>query len=160
MRLFSCTADYAIRALIWLSREAGHPQTAREVALGTGIPPHYVTKVLQILGRVGLVSAHRGVGGGFWIGPAALDISVCELVKMVDPLMATTTTSGLSNPESHPEAEAVEAILRRLRGRMEALLASIRLSDLIDDTAPGPGAEGANPGPAKAIWGTGLKSRR
>ncbi len=50
------------------------------------MPAGYLAKVLQALGRAGLVKARRGLGGGFVLGRPANKITVLEVVNAVDPI--------------------------------------------------------------------------
>jgi Rrf2 family protein len=50
------------------------------------VPEHYLSKVLQQLARAELVVSQRGAGGGFRLARAASEISVYEVVQVVDPI--------------------------------------------------------------------------
>lgn len=133
VRLFSLTAEYALRALIWLAREPQRARTAREVAVGTGIPPHYLTKVLQALARTGLVTAHRGVGGGFRIGQNPSKISVLEVLHAVEP-WAFSRAPGTGSAAS---GQIPDDALAATGSRIEAILAETTLAQLLAGGAPG-----------------------
>ena len=60
--------------------------TAQDVAADTRIPLDYLSKILNALGRAGLVLAQRGRGGGFQAARPAAEISVLEVVAAVDPV--------------------------------------------------------------------------
>ena len=82
--MLSQTAEYALRAMISLAR--GGPHTAQDVAADARVPLDYLSKILNALGRAGLVSAQRGRGGGFQAARPANQISVLEVVTAVDPV--------------------------------------------------------------------------
>lgn len=84
--MISQTAEYALRAIFFLSenREAAH--VAHEIAEATRVPVGYLSKVLQNLGRAGLVSSQRGPGGGFALTKSPTDISIFEIIQAVDPI--------------------------------------------------------------------------
>ena len=84
--MLSQTTEYALRAIVWLANTAGDPQTTGQIATATKVPPGYLSKVLQSLGRNGLVAAQRGKHGGFLLTKASSDITVLEVVNAVDPL--------------------------------------------------------------------------
>ncbi len=48
-----------------LGSNLGRPQTTQKIAEQTQVPSGYLSKVLQALGRAGLVEAQRGLYGGF-----------------------------------------------------------------------------------------------
>jgi Rrf2 family protein len=98
--MFSKTAEYALRALVYLAAaddegegaaaapEAPRrpPQTVEQIAESTQVPAGYLAKVLQSLTRAGLVASQRGIGGGFRLARAPGAITVYEAVEAVDPI--------------------------------------------------------------------------
>jgi Rrf2 family protein len=88
--VISQTAEYALRAAIHLASHGGEPQTNRQVADATRVSAGYLSKVLQSLGRAGLVYAQRGIGGGFVLSRPARDINVLEVINAVDPIRRIT----------------------------------------------------------------------
>jgi Rrf2 family nitric oxide-sensitive transcriptional repressor len=84
--LLSQTTEYALRAIVWLATASGEPQTTGQIAKATHVPSGYLSKVMQSLGRGGLVTAQRGKHGGFCLSKAAAGITVLEVVNAVDPL--------------------------------------------------------------------------
>jgi Rrf2 family protein len=88
MRLLSDSSEYAMRAVVWLSDAAqrGTPHTTQAIAAGTQATPGYLTKVLQLLGRAGIVHAQRGIGGGFHLARDPNEITVYEVINAVDPI--------------------------------------------------------------------------
>ena len=82
--MLSQTAEYALRAMVSLAR--GGPHTVQDVAADARVPLDYLSKILNALGRAGLVSAQRGRGGGFQAARPANQISVLDVVTAVDPV--------------------------------------------------------------------------
>jgi Rrf2 family protein len=80
------TVEYALRALVALAAKSETPQTNRQLAKVTKVPGPYLSKVLQMLTREGLVVAHRGVQGGFTLSRPAKQITILEAVNAVDPI--------------------------------------------------------------------------
>lgn len=81
-RLLSRTAEYAFRALSSLAARGGGPLTALELSPETGIPPHYLSKVLRQLTAHGILHAQRGHGGGFTLSRSP------ERIRFIDVLEA------------------------------------------------------------------------
>ena len=84
--MISQTAEYALRAVVWL---AGHPAAAMGtpgIAKITRVPPGYLSKVLQVLRRAGLVVSNAGRGGGFRLARPASKVTVLDVVNAVDPI--------------------------------------------------------------------------
>ena len=81
----SQTVEYTLRAAVWLAGRFGEPQTTAQIAEGTKVPASYLSKVLQGLGKSGLVSSQRGVGGGFTLVKDPSELSLLEIVEAVEP---------------------------------------------------------------------------
>lgn len=86
MKIISDTAEYALRAVVWMAQDWRQVWTTRELARGTRTPAHYLSKVLRMLARGGVVDAQRGVGGGFRLARGPREISVLDVVDAVDPV--------------------------------------------------------------------------
>jgi Rrf2 family protein len=84
--MLSQTSEYALRAAVILAGQADGPLTTQQIAAAGQIPLDYLSKVLQLLNRAGLVSAVRGKGGGFTLTRHPASVSVLEIVNAVDPL--------------------------------------------------------------------------
>ena len=84
--MFSQTTEYALRAAVWLAQNTGSPQTTAQVAEATKVPISYLSKVLQSLGRAGVVSAARGLHGGFELVQPPEQVSILDIVSVVDPI--------------------------------------------------------------------------
>jgi Rrf2 family transcriptional regulator, nitric oxide-sensitive transcriptional repressor len=89
--LFSQTVEYALRAMVMLADSPAEAQVTRVIAERTRVPAGYLSKVLQSLGRAGLVKAQRGTGGGWTLARPPEDISILEVVNAVDPIQRITT---------------------------------------------------------------------
>lgn len=101
--MISQTAEYALRAMVFLGNQAGEPCTAAQLAAEIDAPPSYLAKVMKSLGRVGLVDSQRGLHGGFTLSRDPSDVTILEVVCAVDafhriarcPLGRPAHTSGL-----------------------------------------------------------------
>jgi Rrf2 family transcriptional regulator, nitric oxide-sensitive transcriptional repressor len=85
-KMISQTAEYALRAVVALAAGDGAPQTTLRIAATTKVPPDYLSKVLQSLGRAGIITSQRGQGGGSVLARPATHISVYDVVQAVDPI--------------------------------------------------------------------------
>ena len=65
MLKISRLTDYGLLAAVYLARSAGRVTSAREIAEFYHLPLPAVTKVLKTLNQGGVISSHRGVGGGY-----------------------------------------------------------------------------------------------
>jgi Rrf2 family nitric oxide-sensitive transcriptional repressor len=84
--MFSQTAEYALRAVVYLASQEGKPRTTQEIAQATRVPTGYLSKVMQSLGRKGLVQSQRGLHGGFTLARPADELTVLDILEAVDPI--------------------------------------------------------------------------
>ena len=101
--MISQTAEYALRAIVFLGHQAGEPCTTAQLADEIDAPPSYLAKVMKGLTRAGIVGSQRGIHGGFMLARDPEDMTVLEVVNAVDvfhripqcPLGQPAHTSGL-----------------------------------------------------------------
>lgn len=84
--MISQTAEYALRAMVYLYGQQGTPRTVAQIAEVTRVPAGYLAKIMQGLSRAQLVRSQRGVGGGFQPASEAEQITVLQIVSAVDPI--------------------------------------------------------------------------
>jgi Rrf2 family protein len=78
-------ADYAIRAMLALSREnADGPLSARRIAEGMAIPGRFLPQVMGDLSRAGLVHAEPGRHGGYRLVRPTTEVSLLEVIEAVE----------------------------------------------------------------------------
>jgi Rrf2 family protein len=80
------TAEYALRAVVYLADQHPTPQTVAQIAKVTLVPAGYLSKVMQGLGRAGLVKSQRGIKGGFMLALDPQELTVLEVVNAVEPI--------------------------------------------------------------------------
>jgi Rrf2 family protein len=85
-RMFSNTAEYALRAVVYLAEHRATRCTTQTIADSAHIPSRYLAKVLQSLARAGVLSAQRGLNGGFCLDRDPSEITLLEVVEAVEPL--------------------------------------------------------------------------
>ena len=67
------TAEYALRAAVWLGRDPDQTQSADHLAERTQVPRRYLHKVLQDLVRAKIVRSQSGPGGGYALARCAAE---------------------------------------------------------------------------------------
>jgi Rrf2 family protein len=83
--VFSQTVEYALRAAVYLASET-EGRTTDQIAETTLVPRAYLSKVLQRLGRAGLVESHRGIGGGLALTRPPSEITILDVINAVEPM--------------------------------------------------------------------------
>lgn len=80
----SSTAEYALRAMTTLALDGGEKAiNARDLAMVTRVPVHYLNKIMKQLVEAGLVTSAKGHGGGFRLGKLPSRISYLDILKVV-----------------------------------------------------------------------------
>ena len=83
--ILSQTAEYAFRAMAALAGlAAGEAITATGLAERTGVPVHYLSKVMRRLVLGKLVRGHKGHGGGFQLARPAATIRFADVLRATD----------------------------------------------------------------------------
>ncbi|MBI3463978.1 MAG: Rrf2 family transcriptional regulator [Planctomycetes bacterium] len=84
--MLSKTAEYALRAVVWLAGEPGRTEAAARLAEVTKVPRRYLHKVLQDLVRAKIVRSQPGPGGGYALDMLPEKVSVLDVINAVAPL--------------------------------------------------------------------------
>ena len=84
--MISQTAEYALRAVVFLSEAKDGGKTTEQISKATQIPNAYLSKVLQQLSRASIVQSQRGLGGGFTLKKRPDKLTVLEVVNAVEPI--------------------------------------------------------------------------
>ncbi len=82
--MFSSTAEYALRAVVYLATQREGLSSSHAIAEATKVPQGYLSKVLKDLADAGIVNSQRGPRGGFSLAREADKLTVLEVVNAVD----------------------------------------------------------------------------
>ena len=98
----SAKAEYACLAVLELALRHERPEPARlvEVAGPNGIPERFLVQILLQLKGAGFVSSVRGAAGGYRLAVEPREISVWDIVQIVDG----PTTSALAEHDTNATA--------------------------------------------------------
>lgn len=77
-------AAMALHTLAFLAQDAGRPWTTRKIAAQLAGSEAHLSKVLQRLVKLGLVSSSRGPHGGFVLGKDADSINLLHVLEAFD----------------------------------------------------------------------------
>jgi Rrf2 family iron-sulfur cluster assembly transcriptional regulator len=85
--ILSQTAIYAIRATLCLAdHDPAERVTVDDIAGRLDVPRNYLSKILHVLGRAGILSSTRGPGGGFQLARPPSEVLLFEVVEHFDQL--------------------------------------------------------------------------
>ena len=83
-------ADYGVVLMTHIAGSKDAVRSAQSLAEATGIPLPTVSKLLSMFARGGLLQAVRGARGGFRLARDAQEISVADIIGVVDGPIALT----------------------------------------------------------------------
>ncbi len=96
MRL-STKGDYATRVLLELSvAERPNALSVHELAARTGISAKYLEQIMMRLRAAHLVRSHRGVNGGYELARGPEDVTVGEVIRLMDGPLAPSPCASQS----------------------------------------------------------------
>ncbi len=76
-------ADYAIRCVLYLTRNEGRTASIDEVSNAMSVPKSFLAKILQGLMKAGIVNSTRGVKGGFQLARNPKSINLLEVIEVI-----------------------------------------------------------------------------
>ena len=84
--MLSNTSRYAIRAVIYIALHCkdGHKIGIKQISKDLKIPTPFLGKILQSLAKHKLLSSTKGPHGGFGLSKKANEISLMDIVEVVD----------------------------------------------------------------------------
>ena len=128
-------AEYGVICALHLARRASQgPVTGRDIAARERLPVDYVEQILLRLRRAGLVQSTRGARGGYELARPAEQVSVRDVIAASE--LTTFDLHCVSHPVEEERCSASHACSIRpvwmlLQQRIDDVLASVRLSDLL-----------------------------
>jgi Rrf2 family protein len=117
-------ADYAIRAVRYLSKQGANQRAATStVAQEMKIPPSFLAKIISQLSIAGLLHTSRGARGGVTLARDPKEISLLDVVEAIDgPILLNECVGDPGKCQftddcaMHPIwVEAQDMLVKRLR---------------------------------------------
>lgn len=103
----SSKSPYALSALVELYRRGGNePVPIAELARRRDIPAQFLEQLFAILRRAGILRSQRGVKGGYTFARPAAELTVLELVELLDGQVGAGATGVFADA-----ARAVREVL-------------------------------------------------
>ncbi|HVY16291.1 MAG TPA: Rrf2 family transcriptional regulator [Rhodopila sp.] len=136
--MLSSKAKYAVRAVAFLA-ERGRPDgwvQMAEIAEHERIPPKFLEAILVELRGRGIIESRRGAQGGHRLFRSPAEISVADLIRIVDGPLALTPCA--SRTQFHPCSDCVDiarcrlqSLMREARDAVAGVLEKCSVAELI-----------------------------
>jgi len=129
------SAEYALRAAVWLAAHPDDKVSTPEIAKRTQVPPGYMSKVLQVLARAGLVASSPGRAGGFRLTRAPEGISVLDVVNAVD-MLERIRQCPLGLKSHRHQLCPLHRRLDRVAAMVEQAYAETTIAEIVAESSP------------------------
>lgn len=127
-------SEYACLALIDLSKNFNQGLlTIKDLAERNKIPKKYLEQILLILKGAGYVKSIRGISGGYKLSKPPAEISIAEVIRVIDgPLAPIESVSEYFYEHTPSEQnEKLLSIFKEIRDYVADLLENKTFKDLI-----------------------------
>jgi Rrf2 family protein len=130
--MLSNTSKYALRAVIYLALYAspGKRIGIKEIAENLGIPTPFLGKILQVLVKHQVLSSAKGPNGGFILNRSAMDISLMDIVEIIDGADTFDSCIIRTSACDHSNPCSLHDKIAPLRREMKSLFFTESLADL------------------------------
>ena len=130
-------AEYALRALLLLGRDnPDKVHQIQELSEAGRIPVKFLEQILLSLRNYGILSSKRGVGGGYTLKRRPSEMTVLEIIELMDGPIAPLPCALDKNSQTCTCAEPAFCSLRPLmeaaRAGLCELFGSKTIQDLVD----------------------------
>jgi Rrf2 family protein len=151
----SAKADYAVRAVLVLASQDDPdvPMKGERIARAQELPLKFVENILGELKHAGLVVSQRGPEGGYRLAVPPEDVTVADVIRVVDGPLAAVAGVRPDEVRYPPGAEALPGIWLEARGMLRSVLETVTFKELAERSAllAGRGEQGdAAPTPRRA----------
>ena len=127
-------AEYALRALVAIARQPKSWQI-QELSTRENIPVKFLEQILLALRHAGLLTSKRGVGGGYTLRKAASEISVGEVIRVLDGPIALVPCAAEQAGEPctcpNPNSCALRLLMTDVRRDLSAMLDHRTIDDMV-----------------------------
>ena len=127
----SAKTEYACIAVLELAARhgGGEPVRIRDIAETHGIPSRFLVQILLQLKSAGLVASLRGATGGYRLAKDPADITLLEVMSVVDSQAAAPIRS--SAERSTQSTRVLLASWRAVAAKEREMLEDITFADLV-----------------------------
>jgi Rrf2 family protein len=111
--------------------DSGEPVQIRRIADEHAIPARFLVQILLQLKGASLVASTRGAAGGYRLARPPRDISLAEVIEVMEGLDRPETSAG----KETPLVGALLNLCRELRDAQRERLDDTSLADIVDEAA-------------------------
>ncbi len=133
----SAKVDYAVRAMAQLAAEPqDEPVKAEDIARAQDIPLKFLLGILNDLKRAYLVRSQRGADGGYALARPADEITLADVIRVIDGPLANVHDQSLSELSYAGPAKRLREVWMAVRASLRVVLETTTLADLAAGDLP------------------------
>lgn len=136
MRL-STKGEYASRAMLEIAVHHPHqPLHIREIASAQDIPERFLEQILLLLKRAGYLRSKKGPNGGYYLAKDPAQISVAEVIRVMDGPLAPIDCVSVTAHELCPRESfcGLKWLWKEVRDSVAEILEKTTFKDLAERT--------------------------
>lgn len=133
--MISNTSKYAIRAVIYLALFASEEKKSgiKEISAELDIPTPFLGKILQMLAKKNILNSSKGPHGGFSLQRPAMDISIMEIIEIIDGTDFFNTCVIRTTKCSHEAPCGMHDKVAPLQREIKSLFMTETIADLASE---------------------------
>lgn len=136
MRL-SARTDYAVRAVAHLAAAPPRvPVKADDIAAAQNIPPKYLLDILRDLRAARILQSQRGAEGGYWLDRPAAELTLGEVIRVLDGPLANVHELSLTDTAYSGAAAHLIDVWKAMRTALRSVLDEVTFADLVVGNLP------------------------
>ena len=133
----STKGRYGLRALLDMAIYQNEgPVTLNNIAAREDISEGYLEQLMMPLKRAGIVKSIRGAQGGYLLSRNPKDVTVGEIIRVLEGPIAPVACVDEENPEECERSSfcATRMVWEKVRDSISGVLDSFSLEDLVQET--------------------------
>lgn len=133
--------DYAMRACVLLAAAAeADPGAVKgdDLARAQDLPVKYLENILSELRQAGIVRSQRGADGGYWLGKAADEVTVADVIRAVEGPLANVRGDRPEDLDYPEGTGALQEVWIATRAALRSVLEVVTLADVAAGELPRP----------------------
>ena len=129
----STKGRYGVKAMADLAINYGKdPISIKSISGRQNISEYYLEQLFSALRKAKLIKSIRGSGGGYILGKATKEISVYEILDVLEGPIEISNCLD-SDVCTNVECCATRAVWRKIKDSIDSVTSSITLQDIVDD---------------------------
>jgi Rrf2 family protein len=127
--IVSAKTEYACIAVLELAARHAteEPVRIRDIAEAHGVPSRFLVQILLQLKSAGLVQSTRGAAGGYRLARAPEEITLLDVMTVVDPQLGQPATSAA---RATPTTRVLQRTWKEVAAKERDLLEGVTFAEL------------------------------